>query len=109
MIALNQHQNTLLDTSMRAWEWNEGASLTLNGAAANKTITDATKFIIGVDFTKIDDYSGLNTTGNNLVVELQFGTAADGGAGRASSRNMLCFLAYDSVLTLKPGSTLVIY
>jgi hypothetical protein len=110
MIALNQHQNTLLDTSMRQWEWNDVNTTVLNGSAANKTIVDATKFIIGVDFTKIDDYSGLDTTGNNIIVELNFGSLADGVNGAAATRNLLCFLAYDSVLNLsKQMGTLVQY
>lgn len=111
MIALNQHQNTLMDTSMRVYEWDAANVTTISGVepeanvSAPLAITDATKFMLGVDLTDINNFSGLNTVGNNLVADLTF-TAAPG----ANGRNAFVVLCFDSVLTLsKKMGTIVRY
>lgn len=100
MIALNQHQNLLSDTSIKRWELNKNnvSLISMAEAEADTTsveITDATKFAVGVDLTDIDGFSGVNTTGNNLVVDLNF---TDGP--ETYGRNALSYICYDVVMTL---------
>lgn len=97
MIALNQHQNTLSDTSIRHYEWESDNTFTFSGVAPI-ALTDSTKFLLGVDLTDIDQFSGLNTNGNNLVVDLQF---TDGRDPATVGRNLLAFVCYDSALTVQ--------
>lgn len=100
MVALNQHKNTLLDTSIRSWELDEEYTHIVNRPAA-ANLNDARKFIVGVDLTNIDDFSGCNTTGSNLIVQLSFSQApAGGGAAQAQTRNLLAFVGFDRVLTI---------
>lgn len=89
MIALNAHQNTLKDTSIRSWELDASH---VSDFSSISPITDATKFIIGVDLTDVNSFSGLNTTGNNLVVDLAFSSSSD--------RRLVAFICFDSVVTL---------
>lgn len=110
MIALNQHQNTLMDTSMRVYEWDSTNVTTISLAEAEASITglpiaDATKFMLGCDLTDINNFSGLNTVGNNLVADISFN-----GAPAAYGRNAFVVLCFDSVLTLsKKMGTIVRY
>jgi hypothetical protein len=104
MIALNQHNNNLNDTCMRVWEWDQSQGYAVSAGTGEDSkstspisFLDATKFIIGVDLSTVDRFSGLNTTNNNLVVELNF-TAEPVDEYK---RNALCFLAYDSTISLQ--------
>lgn len=101
MIALNQHQNTLSDTSIRIWEMDASNQILISaseaeGSSTGNTLTDATKFLIGVDLTDVNSFSGLNTVSNNLVVELNF----DGSPSSPLGRNLQAFLCHDVVLSL---------
>lgn len=110
MIALNQHQNTLMDTSMRVYEWDNSILNSISAAEAegNNTglaITDATKFMIGCDLTDINTFSGLNTVGNNLVADISFNSAP-----QVYGRNAFVVLCFDNALTLsKKLGTLIRY
>lgn len=99
MIALNQHQNTLQDTSMRVWEWDASniSKISNDTNDSGTPVQDATKFMVGVDLSEINNFSGLNTTGNNLTVELNF--SADASLS-TYGRNAFVVLCFDSVLTL---------
>jgi hypothetical protein len=112
MIALNQHQNTLLNTSINLRDLDATAQNHYNISAGNggRRVDGPTKFIFGADLTRYDDYTGLNTTGNNLRVEMVFNSASDGAGNRPANRNLLAFIGYDAVLTLsKEYGSLVRY
>jgi len=106
MIALNQHQNKLCNTSIRVWEWRDDVAKTISrtNTASALTITDSTKFIIGVDLTDVDTFSGLNTYGNNLLVDLQFDTVP----AHNLARNACVFVAVDSVLSLQKNLGVIV-
>jgi hypothetical protein len=111
MIALNQHQNTLLNTSIRQIELDETQERKYNSIVnGGRQVDGPTKFVFGADLTRYDDYTGLNTTGNNLRVEMVFNVASDGNFDSPDSRNLLAFIGYDAVLTLsKEYGSLVRY
>lgn len=99
MLALNQHNNKLLDTRIRVWEWDNTIQRSYSGVGGLNQFTDATKFIIGVDTSRHNDFTGLDTTGQPIQVELNF--AAD------VSCNVLIFTCYDSILTLSSSGAIV--
>jgi hypothetical protein len=112
MIALNQHQNTLLNTSINLRDLDAKAvnHYAYSGGDGGIRVDGPTKFVFGADLTRYDDYTGLNTTGNNLRLEMVFSSASNGAGNRPDSRNLLAFIGYDAVLTLsKEYGSLVRY
>lgn len=99
MLALNQHNNKLLDTRIRVWEWDPTIQRTYSGVGALNQFTDATKFIIGVDTSRHNDFTGLDTTGQPIQVELNFTANVN--------CNVLIFTCYDSILTLSSSGAIV--
>lgn len=102
MLALNQHNNKLLDTRIKFHEWDATVTRAWNGVGGNKTFTDSTKFIIGVDMSRHDEFTGQSTNGNPLVVEFTLDNAA-------VACQFLAFICVDSVLTLQNNAAAVRY
>lgn len=102
MLSLNQHNNKLLDTRIKFHEWDSSITRTWNGVGGNNSFTDSTKFIMGVDMSRHDDFTGQSTNGNPLVVELNFDPAA-------VATEFVAFVCVDTVLTLNKNSAFVRY
>lgn len=100
MMALNQHNNKMFDTRITILDWRNDVQRRFSGTNLID-FTDSRKFVIGVDCTKQDDFTGVDTTGNPIQVELNF-------ENPVAVANFLCFVCHDAILTLADGTSGII-
>jgi hypothetical protein len=97
LLAMNNHNNSAKDTRLSLLDWRDDVAHRFHGSGVD--FVDSRKFIVGVDCTRQDDFTGLDTTGNPIQVEFDMVNGAN------EAVNLLCYICHDSILTLVDGSS----